>query len=57
MEVMDIISQLINNCGFPIAAFIMMWIQNRELQKTLNSNTEAIQNLKTYMENKLNGNN
>ena len=57
MDIIDIITTLINNVGFPIAAFIMVWIQNRELQKALNANTDAIQNLKSYMEDKLDGSN
>lgn len=54
MEAMDIISQIINNCGFPIAAFVMMWIQNRELAKSLNSNTEVLTSLKSIIESKFN---
>ena len=57
MDLIDIITTLINNVGFPIAAFIMVWIQNRELQKALNANTDAIQKLKSYMEDKLDGSN
>ena len=52
MEVVDVITTLISNVGFPIAAFIMMWYQNLKVTKAMNSlertvqeNTEAIKDL------------
>lgn len=55
MEFVEVISQLINNVGFPIAAFVMIWLQNREMSKSLDANTEALISLKTLMEEQRHG--
>ncbi len=53
MDVIEIITQLVSNVGFPIAAFLLMFFQNREttkavteLRQTLSENTLAIQELR-----------
>ena len=53
MDVLDIITQLVSNVGFPIAAFLLMFFQNREttkavteLRQTLTENTLAITELR-----------
>jgi len=53
LDVLNVITTLISNVGFPIAAFVMMWYQNlktskvlSELKETVSQNTIAIEQLK-----------
>lgn len=42
---METIVDIISNVGFPIAAFLLMWYQNTQMTKSLESNTQAITKL------------
>lgn len=44
-EFMTIIQQFISNCGFPIAAFLLMWYQNAKTSKALDSLADKIEQL------------
>lgn len=44
-ETVEILTQVINNVGFPIAAFCMMFWQNIKLRETLDANTKALYDL------------
>lgn len=50
MEIIEVLTNLINNVGFPIAAFVMIWWQNKEMTKSLDKNTEVLVELKTVVE-------
>lgn len=54
-EVIDLITRLISNVGFPIACCIMLWNQQskqmKELTEAVNNNTQAIK----MILNRLNG--
>ena len=45
-EVIDLITRLISNVGFPIACCVMLYLQQskqmKELTEAVNNNTEAI---------------
>lgn len=47
---MEEVVQLVSNVGFPIAMCILMYFQNREMQKTVDANTTAILELKSGLE-------
>jgi hypothetical protein len=51
---MDSLAALISNVGFPIAAFVLIYVMMRnelkEMRKTVEQNTLAITKLLTYME-------
>ena len=51
---MDSLAALISNVGFPIAAFVLIYVMMRnelkEMRKTVEQNTLAITTLLTYME-------
>lgn len=56
-EVFEILGQFIANIGFPIAAFVLMYLQNTkmngvisDLKNTVNENTQAIIQLKDRIE-------
>lgn len=44
------ISQLIGSVGFPIAACVVMWVQNDKLQKTLADISIAMQKMADEMD-------
>lgn len=48
---MESIVELINNVGFPIAAFVLMWYQNTQMTKSLNANTEVMNKMCEKIEN------
>lgn len=45
-EVVNIITTFISNCGFPIFACVMMFLQNSKMKSALDENTKAINELK-----------
>ena len=45
-EAVNIITTFISNCGFPIFACVMMFIQNNKMKSALDENTKAINELK-----------
>lgn len=45
-EAVNIITTFISNCGFPIFACVMMFVQNNKMKSALEENTKAINNLK-----------
>ena len=47
---MEEVVGLISNVGFPIAMCLLMYFQNREMQKTVNANTAALLELKNGIE-------
>lgn len=53
-DMMDSLAALISNVGFPIAAFVLIYVMMRnelkEMRKTVEQNTLAITKLLTYME-------
>ena len=53
MDVVDMVSQLISNVGFPIAAFcLMFWMLNttlKEMREASEQNTAAISELTTMV--------
>ena len=53
-DTMDSLAALISNVGFPIAAFVLIYVMMRnelkEMRKTVEQNTLAITKLLTYME-------
>lgn len=52
-EVLNLITTFISNCGFPIFACIMMFLQNNKLKASVDENTKAITELRqTIVENK-----
>lgn len=50
-DIVNAIVDIINKVGFPIAAFILMWYQNTQMTKSLNANTEAINNMNIKLDN------
>lgn len=52
-EIIDMITRLISNVGFPIACCIMLYMQQsksmKELTDAVNNNTEAIRTILTMM--------
>lgn len=45
MNIVEVVTQLVNNVGFPVAAFLLMFYQNMKLNETLKQNTDAINEL------------
>ncbi len=45
MEWFEIVQSFISNCGFPIAAFLLMWWQNNKTSKSLDSLADKIEQL------------
>lgn len=45
METLQVILQAISSVGFPIAACVVMWVQNNKMQATLAEITTAMQRL------------
>ncbi len=45
--IVDVVTQLISNCGFPIAAFLLMW---HTCHTTLTNVTETVGELKKLLE-------
>lgn len=41
-DFMTILQQFISNCGFPIAAFLLMWYQNNKTSKALDNLADKI---------------
>lgn len=56
---MEGLTSLISNVGFPIAAFVLMYVFMRnelhEMRKTVEQNTLAVTKLLTFMETKEGG--
>lgn len=50
MEIIDIITKLISNVGFPIACCIVMFYQNSKLKDCLERNTQVLGELKDKIE-------
>ena len=46
MEVVEVIKDCISTIGFPIAAYLLMFKQNKELSATVAENTKAINELR-----------
>lgn len=44
-EIMNTISQFISNVGFPIACCCIMLYQNKELEKTIDNNSQILAKL------------
>lgn len=49
-EFISVLTAFISNCGFPIFACVMMFVQNNRLQDTLTKNTEALGEVKTLIQ-------
>lgn len=45
MEIVEVITQLVNGVGFPVAAFLLMFYQNLKLNETIDKNTQALNDL------------
>lgn len=42
MEILELLEHFINNVGFPIAAFVLMYLQNTKLTKALGDLKETM---------------
>lgn len=51
-EAVNIITTFISNCGFPIFACVMMFVQNNKMKSALDENTKAINELRSTIVNK-----
>lgn len=51
-EAVNIITTFISNCGFPIFACVMMFVQNNKMKSSLDENTKAINELRSTIVNK-----
>ena len=49
-DIVNGIVSIINDVGFPIAAFVLMWYQNTQMTKSLNANTEAMNKMSVKLD-------
>ena len=49
MDVVNTITTLISNVGFPIACCVVLFWQNNKLRDSLDKNTDAIEELSKYL--------
>ena len=49
-EIVNAVVSIINDVGFPIAAFVLMWFQNTQMTKSLNANTEAMNKMSVKLD-------
>lgn len=45
-EIVNILTTFISNCGFPIFACIMIFLQNNKLRASIDENTKAINSMR-----------